>query len=551
MEQKIAKQIVLACVAIFIAASSMFFLRSHAESPTEKPAPCRTALILYDQTSGLDAGPVLSAMLASTLGHFKLDCAIKSTREYKEKECEGYDVIFYLGTSDGAAIPQLFFRDIYKTKKVVVWFKYNIEQVQADAGPDFIKKYGFSFLKKIQEPKDSPGYLNLVSYKDKVLDVTQIDSVVSDLELVAVKIMDPSLARVFSGLKASGANEEVPYMLKAGNFWFIADIPFYQIVSKTRYYIFCDVLHDILSIDHKEEHNALIRLEDVTPFAKPEDLKKVVQFLNKQKVPFAIGVTPFFKDPTGRYFGRPVELTFSDSPGTAEVLRKAQNDGASIVMHGVTHQNDNVSGKDPQLLITSIGYEFWDTENDAPLKEDSVEFVKNRIKKGKDELLKYGLTPVAFETPHYMASALDYRVFAEEFGFMYDQVVYHLYDTAGAAIKPEDQKRAWEYWFSQTFPYVIHKDYYGLFVIPSSTIDSIDYEDASDIDRVNKKVSRILKQIEALKVVRDGYVSFYIHPFLINVMEEHNIDGLAVLKKILDSARKDYIFIDVKTIEKK
>ena len=544
------KKIIISAAVILVLLTAAIFLRSYAElDQADKPA--KKAIILYDQSRDIDTGSVYAAMLSSALGHFDLECRIAPVNKYNKGDINGFDAVFYLGEIDEGYVPLDFLRDISKTDKTVVWFKSNLNQLQADFGPDFIKKYGFSFMKKAEQPAASPELFDVFYYKGQALSIKEMDSAVPDLELAIVKVVDPQLATIVSSAKSGGTGEEAPYIVRSKNFWFIADMPFSFLESRARYFIFCDALHDMLGIEHKAQHRALLRLEDINPSTNPGELERMVDFLQKEQVPFSMGVIPFFRDQTGKTFDRPVELTFADSPDVLGVLQKTQSSGASVIMHGVTHQTDLPGEPDSEINITSIGYEFWDIQNNTPVKGDSKEFVINKLEKGKAELSKYGLRPVAFETPHYTASALDYRTFAKEFDFLYDEAVYHLYDTTQAPIQPEIEKQAREQWVNQFFPYEIRKDYYGLRIIPSSTIDSLNYDQVRDIDSLNKELARILKQIEAMKVVRDGYVSFYIHPFLIKVMEDHNIEGFAVLKKIIDETRKDFEFIDIKTILKK
>lgn len=70
--------------------------------------------------------------------------------------------------------------------------------------------------------------------------------------------------------------------------------------------------------------------------------------------------------------------------------------GASIIMHGYTHQNEFSP-------TTGEGYEFWNAKDDRPM-EDEESFTVPRIEAGISELLRCGLIPLAFEAPHYAAS---------------------------------------------------------------------------------------------------------------------------------------------------
>ena len=86
--------------------------------------------------------------------------------------------------------------------------------------------------------------------------------------------------------------------------------------------------------------------------------------------------------------------------------------GGTIVLHGCTHQ---YRGQ------TTIDYEFWDGLNDQPLFEDADEYVEDRLDKALHECFRNNLYPVAWETPHYAASQLDYDVINRHFSTVYER----------------------------------------------------------------------------------------------------------------------------------
>ncbi|GAI50943.1 unnamed protein product, partial [marine sediment metagenome] len=61
------------------------------------------------------------------------------------------------------------------------------------------------------------------------------------------------------------------------------------------------------------------------------------------------------------------------------------------ILHGYTHQYDGVTG---------IDYEFWDESNNKPVKEDSEEFVQERVISALNILRNAGLSTDIWETPH-------------------------------------------------------------------------------------------------------------------------------------------------------
>ena len=523
--------------------------------PLPRPAGSRAALILYDEFPKFDAGSLYSVLLANLLGHFQLGHEIKPVSEYHAGDMDGFEAIFYLGFIKNAFIPPAFFSDVYKTQKPVVWFRNNLNQLQGSADFDFLKEYGFCYIKTALQGdpkgKERPPFYDRFYYKGQVLDRREITGRLpwlGDLSMTVARITDPSIVKVWATAEKPETAEKIPYILQAKNLWFVADIPFDFLELRDRYLILCDILHEMLKIDHPRKLTALLRVEDVSPATDPEELKKFLKFFKKQKVPLSMGVIPFFKDPTGTVFERPVDLSFSDAAETLQVIKDFQKGGGAVLMHGITHQCDDV--KDPKLRITAVGYEFWDYENNRPLKNDTAAFVRGRLAAGKNEFIKQGLSFDAFEVPHYTASPLDHRIFAREFDFAMHEVVTRLYDTTRIPMTPEREKTASDFEIQQPFPYKIYKSVCGECLIPSGTIENFEDADAKTAETVEKKKNMILKQAEALTVVRDGCASFYVHPFIFDMMKQHRIKAAAVWKEVLTGMKRmGYEFCNIKTYE--
>ncbi len=553
----ITAQLLLFVLVILLAA---YFTRDTKVSPSRarvrKAYAANRALILYDEHASYDGGSLYAVVLANLLGHFKYAYTIEPAADYRQGGMDDFSVIFYIGFIKNAYIPDALFKDIYRTDKTIVWLQHNLNQLQGSAPFDFLKKYGFCYTRTAQfgenAVKNPPDFFDRFSYKGHVLDrgtITGRLKGISDISMVIAKVTDPSIAKVWATVENPDTKEATPYILQAKNIWFIADIPFTFLDLRDSYFILADILHDILGADHPQKLMALIRIEDVNPNTPADDVTVLTDFFKTEKIPFSIGVIPFFKDPAGVTSERAIEKSLADSPDIVKLLKGAQAGGASIVMHGITHQRDE--SRDPSLRVTSVGYEFWDPDNNSPVRDDSTASVKARVEKGKEEFVKNGLVISAYETPHYTASASDYRAFAGEFDVTIQNVTYFLYDASRIPANRMKVKGPVTEMVNQAFPYVIYRDTYGQFIIPGQTVENFEYEDSRDARSAEAKLDRILKQAEALTVVRDGCVSFYIHPYVIAGMRQHNIQGLAVLKKMIDAFKKmGYVFTGIKTAEK-
>ena len=61
--------------------------------------------------------------------------------------------------------------------------------------------------------------------------------------------------------------------------------------------MFCDLLHDILEIQHPRSQRALVRIEDVREI-DPNDLREIANLLSRRKIPFQVGVIPIYRKPS-------------------------------------------------------------------------------------------------------------------------------------------------------------------------------------------------------------------------------------------------------------
>jgi uncharacterized protein YdaL len=284
-------------------------------------------------------------------------------------------------------------------------------------------------------------------------------------------------------------------------------------VTMTDRYLACaDILHDILNISHPESHQALLRIEDVTPVADPVMLRAIADYLYSQDVPFLISVVPEYRDPLGvNPYGEAVSL--ADRPEVVDALRYMAAHGGQIVLHGLTHQYDAIAN--PYNGVSGTDYEFYrvildSTEREVlqgPVPEDSAAWARGRVLQGKGQLASLNFKPVAWNTPHYLASATDYLEFAKLFSISLDRGVYFATDALG------DLQCS-----GQMAPYIIKKDVYGIKRFP----ENLGYIDPLGMAGQPPSLpADLLHRAELNKVVRDGWASCYFHWFLdLNYLKE-------------------------------
>jgi len=393
------------------------------------------------------------------------------------------DVIFYVGAEYRQSMPEEFIRFISETDKRTCWINYNIQLLLQNKHSD----RGFEYVKLDEKSAFRINYQNTVFTK-------------LDTSITIVHIQDTVRCHVLA--TAQSEEQEIPYIINNNNFWYVADLPTSFVTEGGRHIVFADLLHDIVGENHQEKHTALVRIEDVNPMTHPRSLKAIADFLGSHNIPFAVGLTPFYLNPADN-----TAISLSDRPELVDALQHMISKGAAIVMHGVTHQ---YRGQ------TTIDYEFWDGLNDGPLFQDSEDYVKERINRGLDECYNNEIFPIAWETPHYAGSQLDYSVINKFFSTAYER--RQTLDILGT---------------DQLLPFFIPAQEDKAQLIP----ENLGYIPI-DNPRAEPMVSNARKNL----VLRDGVASFFFHLFV----------SLQVLKDLVKSITDlGYSFGDIRHLNNK
>ncbi len=415
------------------------------------------------------------------LGHFDLRKKIIAANDYKAGECNGYDYVFFNGFSVDCQPPDRFLDDAYNYKGTLVWLNTGI--IAMNARHNLSEKYGF-----VPESYDSTAGFDAVVPTDKEVRFDKGDNY-----LTMITITNETKVKVLANAFAP-RHVVSPYAIHTGNLYLFGDSPFSYIGPTDRYIFFAEKLHDILDQEHPEFHSAMIRIEDVDPTEDPSSIRKITDLLYGDGVPFLIGVVPFYVDPANN-----VRISLSDKPDMVDALRYAETHGATIVMHGVTHQYHGVTDND---------YEFWDGSLNKPIANDNAAYVQQKLETGVEELMRNGVYPLAWETPHYGASEIDYAAISKVFSTAVEErIVMDNLD------------------YSQYFPYVIQKDMFGEKIIP----ENVGYVPLGSAEEEEKAVRDILAAAKANLYVRDGYATAFFHPFMPIHLLSEIVDGLKEL----------------------
>jgi uncharacterized protein YdaL len=435
------------------------------------------------------------------------------------------------------------------SQNTVVWINYNLQQIAwTDDGsawnPAFTERFGFAFLRNVTGTFDKIRYEGetFTKYQDIDLGGTM------GSEAGKTGIVAPNIAFVRAWIGNDNASA-FPYIINSKNLWYVADLPFTYMSEEDRYLIFADLLFEMLGVDYTPTKRALVRIEDVSAMSSPTELMNVADFLNKEGVPFTVGVIPLYRDPYGVFNnGSPVTAPLHRAPEVVEALHYMVARGGEIVMHGLTHQLWKKAN--PYNSVSAWDYEFFRvTENPddktlnflGPLRVDSRQWVNRRLNRGKWILNRAGLDPVAFETPHYASSALDSRAFARQFHLNYHRVLYfvrHIQkhpceDPSGfnemhyapactkPPPKPKCQTRELK-WGGQFFPYPIVRDVYRQKLLPENlgALNPEAWPDPMLGPHPKRLPEDILRAARKNAVLRDAWASFYANPTDIDLLKE-------------------------------
>lgn len=429
------------------------------------------ALILEDEIHASGPGSNPENTIANLLGHFNLPYEIKTVDSYVKGDVDSYRVTFYVGDYWDHTLPADFLEDVLTTDSRVVWVNYNLWQLAWGTGQqEFETRFGFRYVQT-----RPTGKYTRVAYKGRTFSRSQG-------EFAQLQILDTGKA--LQEASFTGGSTTYPFVVKSGNFWFVADEPILQYTGDSSYLVWCDLLHDMVDLQHPAEHKALVRIEDIDAYEDPAKVRAIADYLNSQGVPFSLGVIPRFTDPLG-VLGPPSTIDIDTKPELISALRYAISKGGTVVLHGYTHQYDTVAN--PTNGLTGEDAEFYIESIDgggnliyvSPVPEDSVSWVQDRIDNGRAIFTRAGLPqPQIWETPHYIASDLDYQVFGSNFSAVYQS-------------------------FDNFFPYPLHRTVYGSPLIP---------ENLGYISPPGLTSQMVINLADKNLGIRDGYASFFFHP---------------------------------------
>lgn len=475
-----------------------------------------TTLVLYDTTGPYGwLGELYATAVGNLASHFGSWHAQPVT-SYQAGQISQYTATIYIGSTYDEPLPAAFLDDVYNATGAVIWIYDNIWELTNRYGAAFTSKYGWMWA------QFDLSAVSKVVYKS--VELTR-DAVHNGAGIMSYSTIDPAKATVLASAVRDADGSTFPWALRAGTLTYLGENPFVYTSETDRVHAFEDLLFDALDPSASTRHRALVRLEDINPSYDPAQLRAVADFLYSQGIPFGFGVSPIYTDPLGYYTGGVPESSRLGQNGNevAPMIQYLEAHGGTLVMHGYTHQYSNVPN--PYTAVTGDDFEFYRVTENAdhtlnylgPVSEDSAAWALGRIDASFKEFRRAGLSaPTISEFPHYTASAVDYQAVAQRFATRWERPLYFGGVLSGGQVD-------YSHVIGQTFPYVV-SDLYGTTVLPENLGD---YAPEPFFNFPPHTVADVLAAAAANMVVRDGFASFFYHPF----------EGVAALQQIVDGLR--------------
>jgi len=393
--------------------------------------------------------------------HWDINTHMKLVQDYKKGEIDNFDVLMYIGENYFTEIPMSLINDVNNTNKEILWINYHPWKLNTE-------KLGFKVSDKHSFDFDKISYRNY-------------DFKLNPTNTSLVDIINPEKSKVLAWLVDDETEKRIPAIINANeNFLYVSYLPL-AIPYLDEPIPFFNALHEVFG-HHEKVSKALLRLEDISSVTEDSKLTSVNEFLKQKSIPFHLGVIPVYVNPMEN-----LKLNISEDPALMKTLKSMQSDNGTLILHGYTHQYDGETGVD---------FEFWDESNNKPVKEDSEEFAQERVISALNLLRNAGLTTDIWETPHYAASDLDYKVFEKIFPIIYDS-------RNGISL-----------------PFVFRRD--------STVFSPIDLGYVFSTQSIDKIIADARKIHDSFE---DPSISFFWHPSLSRNEEL----GIAALEKIIDS----------------
>ncbi len=471
--------------------------------------PHRRVLVLYDSTGSYAAYGAQSAVLAANFASHFAQPVRQAVKSYRAGEMHQYAAVVYVGTNYGEVLPKAFLSDVRQGMRPVLWLGGNAYQL---TDRTYASSHGW------RESADRLARFVRVRYRGVSLTINNND-------LAGIDVLNTAKATVLAtAVAASG--KTTPWAVRSGNLTYVSEVALSSGGGVDRSFAVADLMARLFG-DVRHQHLAMIRLEDVGPATDPAELQQIAALLAASNIPYSIAVYPLYVGPANQHPRERIPLR--NRPQVVQALRYMLSTGATLVLHGYTHQlggtpnpNNGESGEDYEFLRVHYNARHVLVYRD-PVARDQGAWARHRIQLALAGIQAAGLPrPRIWQFPEYGASPAQYRLAASMFVARYERGNY-----AEGPPGHEDLQTLTE----QTPPYLV-RDVYGGPVLPETLGYVMDPRAGA---KGPGSVSAILAAAAVQKaVVRDNVASVYYHPFL----------GTGPLRRLVDGIRREgYRFV--------
>ncbi|MDG0817370.1 hypothetical protein [Bdellovibrio svalbardensis] len=161
---------------------------------------------------------------------------VKSIDQYERGDIEKCQATIYIGSKEESLVPRAFTDDYVKTSKNVAWLGYNIWQL----GDQFERVFGLRYI-GFALPHPSLGSEIIYkgqSYKKRSMARKQV-------ELLAVNSLK---FEILAEIRSDQSREVIPYVVRAKNRFYYADVPAEYLTHTEHASIFADILAEMVGV---------------------------------------------------------------------------------------------------------------------------------------------------------------------------------------------------------------------------------------------------------------------------------------------------------------
>ncbi|MCI0745043.1 MAG: DUF2334 domain-containing protein [Verrucomicrobia subdivision 3 bacterium] len=309
----------------------------------------------------------------------RLESVAASNAEPAEIASADYVVVFCPQVQ--SRLPTNVLHALTHLQKPLLWVGFGADQLQES--PPF--KGHFEFFTRFTEKS-----LTNVVYRGKTWRVPVYP-------WIPARVSSNSAAKIL--MTVQERVHQRPLVWQLSNATFVATVPLWGPLS----YIFSDLLLDFYDVKDIPPSRLLLRVEDYHARSDHAHFRRIADYLYSRRIPYAVSTTPLFFDRESDT----VE-TLADNPELVDGLRYAQRRGARLVMKGTVFDDGRI--------------EFWDTQLDRPLANDSIDQHRERLHRALQQMFRHELLPLAWQTPGYAASRHAYTAIADVFSTAVERV---------------------------------------------------------------------------------------------------------------------------------